>query len=193
MLQMVYAVIILVSMIIMLDVDGVMTDGTKTYDRYNNVVSKTFCDRDFTAIKQFQAGGHFVQLISGDPWNKSMAKARRIPFICTRSRSGTLTSKAEHCDRLRQEHGTEVVAIGDDIFDLDMLENADYSFCPASAHPQVKAAFRDWTDEGADWAVILAPNSGTGYVASMFDELARHQVIEVPSIESVVALDSKQY
>ena len=41
--------------LIILDVDGVMTDGKKYYDRDGKVVLKNFCDKDWTAIKRFRA------------------------------------------------------------------------------------------------------------------------------------------
>ena len=37
-------------MIKILDVDGVMTDGKKYYDRDGNVVIKNFCDKDWTEV-----------------------------------------------------------------------------------------------------------------------------------------------
>ena len=41
--------------LVILDVDGVMTDGKKYYDRDGKVVIKNFCDKDWTAIKRFRA------------------------------------------------------------------------------------------------------------------------------------------
>ena len=42
-------------MLLILDVDGVLTDGKKYYDNTGKVLLKTFCDRDFTAIKKIKA------------------------------------------------------------------------------------------------------------------------------------------
>ena len=38
--------------LLILDVDGVLTDGKKYYNRDGDVVMKTFCDKDWTAIKR---------------------------------------------------------------------------------------------------------------------------------------------
>ena len=54
-------------MLLILDVDGVLTDGRKYYDVSGKGVLKTFCDRDFTAIKKFKANGWDVVFLSGDP------------------------------------------------------------------------------------------------------------------------------
>ena len=49
---MVYVVIILRCMfkLLILDVDGVLTTGSKTYDLEGNVISKEFNDKDFTCL-----------------------------------------------------------------------------------------------------------------------------------------------
>ena len=56
---MAYVVIILRCMfkLLILDVDGVLTTGCKTYDLEGNVISKEFNDKDFTAIKRFKEKG----------------------------------------------------------------------------------------------------------------------------------------
>ena len=55
--------------LLILDVDGILTDGKKQYDREGNVRMKTFCDKDWTAIKRFRALGINVIFLTGDPFN----------------------------------------------------------------------------------------------------------------------------
>ena len=38
--------------LLILDVDGVLTDGKKVYGKEGTGLYKTFCDKDFTAIKR---------------------------------------------------------------------------------------------------------------------------------------------
>ncbi len=71
-------------MLLILDVDGVLTDGTKVYDSEHNVLSKRYVCKDFTAIKRFVAAGVKVVFLSGDIFNKSMAEKRNIDFYCSR-------------------------------------------------------------------------------------------------------------
>ena len=52
--------------LVILDIDGVMTDGTKVYDESHNVIYKKYCDRDFTAIKRLKDCGVSVCFLSGD-------------------------------------------------------------------------------------------------------------------------------
>ena len=61
--------------LIVLDVDGVMTDGKKYYTREGKVVMKQFCDKDWTAIKRFRALGVNVVFLTGDPFNESIPVA----------------------------------------------------------------------------------------------------------------------
>ena len=70
--------------LLILDVDGVLTDGTKVYDSEHSVLSKRFVCKDFTAIKRFIAAGVKVIMISGDNFNATMAAKRNIDFYCSR-------------------------------------------------------------------------------------------------------------
>ena len=48
------------------------------------VISKTWCDIDFTAIKRFKAAGIQICFLSGDRRvNEAMAAARKVNFIST--------------------------------------------------------------------------------------------------------------
>jgi 3-deoxy-D-manno-octulosonate 8-phosphate phosphatase (KDO 8-P phosphatase) len=70
--------------LVILDVDGVMTDGTKYYDRDGKVVLKLFCDKDWTAIKRFRAIGIQLFFITGDPYNEMILKNRNLPVVVNR-------------------------------------------------------------------------------------------------------------
>ena len=72
--------------LLLLDVDGIMTDGTKTYDIDHNVISKKYCDLDFTAIRRFIASNVSVLLVSGDSFNIGMSKKRNIPLVISKDK-----------------------------------------------------------------------------------------------------------
>jgi len=72
--------------LLILDVDGVMTDGKKYYDRDGTVRYKTFCDKDWTAIKRFRALGINVMFLTGDGYNVQIANNRNIDVIVTRNK-----------------------------------------------------------------------------------------------------------
>ena len=60
--------------LLILDVDGVLTDGKKHYDKEGNTISKVFCDKDWTALKLLKVVGIKTILITGDPFNKFIEK-----------------------------------------------------------------------------------------------------------------------
>ena len=45
----------LLTRLLILDVDGVLTDGTKVYDKNHDVLSKRFMCKDFSAIKKIHS------------------------------------------------------------------------------------------------------------------------------------------
>ena len=63
--------------LVILDIDGVMTDGRKYYGVDGVPFAKTYCDKDFTAIKRIRGAGVPVCFVSGDEnVNKAMAENR---------------------------------------------------------------------------------------------------------------------
>ena len=83
--------------LVILDVDGVLTDGKKYYNRDGDVVMKTFCYKDWTAIKRFKALGIKVLFLSGDPFNEKIAKNRNIDIIINR-KDGTHNDKGDYVE-----------------------------------------------------------------------------------------------
>ena len=83
---MVYVVIILRCMykLLIIDIDGVLTDGCKTYDLLGNVISKNFNDKDFTAIKRFKNNLNVCFLTADDRVNRNIASSRKVDFYYTR-------------------------------------------------------------------------------------------------------------
>jgi len=86
--------------LLILDVDGVMTDGKKYYDREGTVRLKTFCDKDWTAIKRFRALGINVMFLTGDGYNVEIANNRNIDVIVTRNKE-----KADYLPEICKDYG----------------------------------------------------------------------------------------
>ena len=151
--------------LVILDVDGVMTDGTKVYDKDHNVIAKNYCDRDFTAIKRMVASDINVCLLSGDKRiNSGMAASRKIDFYFSKNKPVTLTEILDkyECSLLESAY------IGDDIFDIPVLRKVGFSFCPSNSPLDVKLACTH----------ILKSQSGDSVVAEMYDILIQTGLIE---------------
>lgn len=117
--------------LLVLDVDGVLTDGKKLYNLNGEVVAKSFIDRDSTYIKLFLQRGIQVLLLSGDyRVNKRFAEAKKLPFIYAPER------KAEALKNYMSEHGVEwrqTAYVGDDLPDQKALDLVAEPYIPANA------------------------------------------------------------
>ncbi len=169
--------------LIILDIDGVMTDGKKFYTTKGDILCKQYNDKDFTAIKRFMALGIKVCFLSGDSWNKTMANSRNIKFYSGRVKDGNM-SKLEVLNKILNDYGlkeNETIYVGDDIFDIEVLKTVKEGFCPKDSPIDVKNV-----------CTIINKNGGDGVVAELFDILLERSEIESPDIKIVKDLDSKE-
>ena len=125
----------------MLDVDGVLTDGTLRYSRRGEE-GKSFSVRDGLGVRLLREGGVEVAVLSG---RRSEAVVLRCRELGLRDELVVLGSrdKAADLDALEQRLGLDdgaVAAVGDDLPDLPMLRRAAVSACPADAAAEVVAA-----------------------------------------------------
>lgn len=142
--------------LLIVDIDGVMTDGTKMYDRDGKVFGKTYCDLDFTAIKRFMAAGVKVCFLSGDQTvNKTMAESRKIKFFY----NPPGTDKVDILPTIKDYyHPKQIVYIGDDYYDITIMKAVDLAFCPQTSPKAVKQV-----------ATVLDVPAGKGVLAKLYD------------------------
>lgn len=172
-------------MLLILDVDGVLTDGKKYYDNTGKCVMKTFCDRDFTAIKKLRCAGMKVVWLSGDRIvNESVAKNRHIPFYCNRENT-IMVDKVTFIERFEKEYNTtaaEMLYVGDDIFDVNIMRKVFCSFCPYDAPAEVRTASK----------IVLKSRSGQNVLTELYELLIENSTITAPSIDEVMKLDQSE-
>jgi len=144
--------------LLILDIDGVMTDGTKVYGLDGLTIGKRYCDRDFTSIKQFKASGVQVCFLSGDDKvNEQMAKKRKTDFYYSRGRE-----KTDYLPEFENTYNCsigEMAYVGDDIFDISIMKEVGYAYCPKNSPEDVK--------EVSNW--VVDRNSGDSIVARLYD------------------------
>jgi len=170
--------------LLILDVDGVLTDGTKVYDVHHNVLSKRFVCKDFTAIKRFIASGIKVVMLSGDIFNKSMANKRNIDFYCSRNTDLSL-DKSRYVDIFEQEYNIpaeKMAFIGDDYFDLSMFKKLHNTFCPSDSPEIIKD----------NSLFTLISNGGGGVIVELYDLFISHSWINEATEFDVAALDKEE-
>ena len=144
--------------LLIIDIDGILTDGTKIYDIQGKVSGKRYCDLDFTAIKRFQAAGIKIVFLSGDQTiNRAMAETRKITFFYNPpgiNKTQILPIIKTHFNRTNYK----IAYVGDDYYDIDIMGAADLAFCPKSSPAVVKRS-----------AVVIDSYSGYGVIAKLYD------------------------
>ena len=142
--------------LLLIDIDGVMTNGTKSYDINGNYLSKSYNDKDFTAIKLLKISGVKVCFLSGDrKTNESMAKNRHIDFIFSRQKHKDLKNI---CNSYSVDI-RDVGYVGDDYYDVPTLRMVGHSFCPSDAPLGVKKVCNK----------TLGTKGGSGVIAEIYD------------------------
>jgi len=141
-----------------IDIDGVMTNGTKLYDLDGNVMGKHFHDHDFSSINRIKNRGvKIVFLSKDDRVNMTIAKKRKIPFIHVKQNEKKVDYLNYICDEFNVKP-CNIAYIGDDTHDIEMLKSVKYAFCPSDAIPDVK-----------DICTILRTESGKGVLKELED------------------------
>ena len=171
--------------LLILDVDGVLTDGRKTYNDNGLGCYKVFCDKDFTAIKRLKSSGVRVCFLSGDEnVNRAVANNRDIDFYFSRGKC-----KTEFLSILSEKYScptSKMAFVGDDLFDLHIAQSVGYSFCPSDSCSEIKK----------ECTLILKSKGGDNVVMELVDYLIDFNLIPTVEpkevLESIYKLDEKE-
>jgi 3-deoxy-D-manno-octulosonate 8-phosphate phosphatase (KDO 8-P phosphatase) len=122
--------------LLLLDVDGVLTDGRIIYDNQGNEL-KAFDVKDGHGLKMLQRAGIKIGIITG---RSSMVVERRAKELgIDILYQGALRKLEPYLDILAEQRLTDdqVAYIGDDVVDLPILRRVGFSATVADAIPQV--------------------------------------------------------
>ena len=167
--------------LLILDVDGVLTDGTKFYNEQHEVLGKRYMCKDFTAIKRFIAAGVKVIMLSGDSFNRHMAEKRNIPFYCSRGSDLSL-DKSRFIKLFEEEYSVskeQMSFVGDDYFDLSMFKALDVCFATNDAPQIIKE----------NSYKVLESNGGEGVIVELYDWFLNKGWLKDATEEAVANLD----
>jgi 3-deoxy-D-manno-octulosonate 8-phosphate phosphatase (KDO 8-P phosphatase) len=145
--------------LLILDVDGVMTDGRIILDESGNEL-KFFHVRDGHGIKMLNKVGIKVALITG---RKSRVVSRRAKELGITEVHQGIFKKSDVYEALLQKYACrdeETAFMGDDIVDVEILKRAGLSAVPADADEGVKR-----------WAVFISSKGGGRGAVREFVEL----------------------
>lgn len=163
---------------ILLDVDGVLTDGGLLYDRRGPGLLK-FDVRDGLAIKLAQRAGVKIGVLSG---RSSGALKRRAAELDLDAVIVGSRDKAADFERFLEQYATEpkrVAYAGDDLPDLQVLGRCGLSFAPADAVAEVRDVVHS----------VLTRSGGSGAVRELVEAILRsrgnwERVVEPFTFES---------
>ena len=150
--------------LLLLDVDGVLTDAGIFYSG-SGVEMKRFNAHDGYGVVRAREHGLKIGIISG----------RQSPIVTVRAKEMQIedviqnaSDKVTAMEELRRRHGVgidEVAFIGDDLFDMPLLNVVGFSAAPSNALPDVRKAVDYVTDA----------SGGNGAVRELIDLIIDHQ------------------
>tara|TARA_A100001035_G_C27690689_1_gene457634 strand:+ start:41 stop:610 length:570 start_codon:yes stop_codon:yes gene_type:complete len=148
--------------LLILDVDGVLTDGYLIYDYKGNQL-KRFCVKDGLGIRYLQKAGINICIVTGGEENviKNRAKDLDITHIFCGVRN-----KKEKVEILTREFDLKkenILYVGDDLNDLTVRKSVGLLIAPNDASKNIKK-FCD---------AILKNNGGYGAVRELAERLLR--------------------
>lgn len=148
---------------IVLDVDGTLTNGQIGLLHINNVIAevKSFNVKDGMGISTWIKTGRFVSIISGRQCILTQHRAKELGIHEVHLGIEDKLSCLKKICRKYNILPDNVACIGDDINDLSMYEFCRYSFAPADANTvnKMKASF------------VTHAKGGEGAVREMIDML----------------------
>lgn len=148
--------------LLLLDVDGVMTNGSIIWDA-NGVETKAFNVKDGHGIKLLQRADIQVGIITGR--NSAVVSLRAKELGIEILHQGSL-KKLDSYNQIKQQTGLEdhqIAYIGDDLIDIPVLKRVGFSAAPADAVAEVLERVEH----------VTSANGGCGAVRELCDLLLK--------------------
>jgi len=146
--------------LIIIDQDGVLTDGRLTIDYRGEKMFKSYHTRDVRAIRELVSRGNEVVIVTADDWEGVRCFAEKVGAVVEVERDKSIIA-----EKYAHRH---YVMVGDDAWDIPLLRNAAAAFCPKDAMMVAKHCSH---------AVVLNRNGGTGVVAEVLERLIDRNLI----------------
>lgn len=150
--------------LIILDVDGTLTDGKIYYDSLGNEM-KAFNAKDGMAIAQAIKNNVNIAIITG---RKSTIVDKRAKELGINHVYQGVHSKVEVLEIILKNlniNSSEVMYIGDDINDIQIMNKVGFTGCPKDAVDEVKNISK----------IISTKNGGNGAVREIIEAVLKQQ------------------
>lgn len=157
--------------LVITDIDGVWTDGGMYYDQEGNEWKK-FNTSDSAGVLFLKYLGIPLAIFTGERTQIVERRAAKLGVeILEQGVKNKLSKAISLCDQMGIAL-SEVAYIGDDLNDMELLEAAGWSACPANAPHYIQSR--------ADW--VLTKSSGEG----VFREFVERLLGEAGKMEEVL-------
>lgn len=157
---------------LLLDVDGVLTDGTIIYDDRGAEI-KEFNVKDGLGIRMLMSAGIHVGIVTGRSCPALQHRCRNLGIDLVLD---GIKDKAAVLDGIIQDHGIaadEIAFMGDDLPDLPLMRRVGLSIAVADAHPVVAGK----TD------MVTVAKGGKGAVREVCDAVLKARGLWEKSLE----------
>lgn len=148
--------------LLILDVDGVLTDGSIILDSKDNEF-KSFHVRDGHGIKMLQRAGMKIAIISGRVSRVVERRARELGIKEVFQKCYDKTIAYRQLAEQYSLSDSEIAYIGDDIVDIPLLKKSGFSVAVADADDEVKVFVK----------MITKKRGGRGAVREVCDFLLK--------------------
>ena len=138
---------------LILDVDGVMTDGRIIFDS-NGVESKFFNVKDGHGIKMLQRSGIEVGIISGR--ESRVVANRAVELGISRVHQKAIDKLAPYLQILQETGLTDdqIAFVGDDVIDIPVMRRVGFAAAPADAIDEVFPYVHYVTKNRGGWGAV---------------------------------------
>jgi N-acylneuraminate cytidylyltransferase len=156
------------------DVDGVLTDAGMYYGPEGEALKK-FNTRDGMGTAIWRESGRDIAIVTSE---NSQAVARRAEKLKIEELHLGVKDKLPLVRRLAETRGIsmkEVAYMGDDLNDLEVMQQVGFAACPADAHPRIRGVSRLVTQakggegclrELVDWLLTELGRDDASHVAA---------------------------
>lgn len=149
---------------LVLDVDGVLTDG-RLYYTAEGEQTKVFHVRDGSALRLWKLAGGYVAILSGRSSPAAARRAQELSIEVVRQGVADKVSVLPEVCRALQVELSEMCAVGDDWLDVPLLDRVGVAAAPADACPEVL--------QRVDY--VTPSRGGQGVIRDLVEWLLRQQ------------------
>lgn len=149
------------------DCDGCLTDGGMYYSEYGDELKK-FNTRDGMGFAILREKGIITGIVTSETVDLNKRRAEKLKLDILEA---GCKDKISVVKRLCQDYGIDkrnIVYIGDDINDIEVIRMVGFGCCPADALPQVKNA--------SDYVTVA--NGGEGVIREVVELIIKNSTID---------------